>query len=426
MAKETARQAVLPTYEQALEQILHYAPQLSTEKVALDEALGRVLVQDVPADRDQPPFDRSAMDGFALGNSQFDAKQTFAVTGTVAAGASAPSSTADSNGVLRIATGAALPPGYDVVIPIEQAEVTEQDNGEKVHFTVSSVRPWQHIHRRASDAEAGDVVIKAGTQLGPQHLGIAAAVGAVELMVCRLPRIVLLSTGDEVVDTTLPTEKLEPQQIRNSNAPLLRGFFRSLGVPVLHHEHVPDDPEPIRAAAREALSRAHLVITIGGVSVGQRDFLPWAWKQLGLHTVLHGVAIKPGKPLFIATPVDPKEPEQRDNKLVIGLPGNPVSVLTTAHLFVWPVIRAMLGMDAALPWRAVEIAEPVNSKAQRQVFRSVRLQNDGRASLIDWQGSGDLMHTAEACGWIRLPQKDGTVEAGTRLPFLPMAGGVGV
>lgn len=407
---------LLPDYESALALVLEHAPEVGVERVALTDSLGRVLREDVVADRDQPPFERSAMDGFAV-SSGIDLTQSHAVQGSIAAGQAMPQS---PSGVWRIATGASVPVQFDTVIPIERTEVTSNDDGELVQFTVDSVEQWQHIHRRGSDANTGDVVVRAGTRMGPQHVGIASAVGASDVGVSARPRITLITTGDEVMPPSTPTGDLEPQQIRNSNGPLLRAFFEAIGAPLLEHVHVPDEPEHTRAAAREALSRSHLVVTVGGVSVGQRDFLPWAWQKLGLNTVLHGVAIQPGKPVFVAAPFDSEHAEEKDNKLVIGLPGNPVSVFATAHLFVWPIVRRMMGMDAALPWRSCALGSPVRAKKQRQVFRVARCLESGWVEPIHWHGSGDLMHTADADGWIRLPFQDGEIEAGRTIQFLPM------
>ena len=269
----------------------------------------------------------------------------------------------------------------------------------------------------ASDATQGQPVIAAGTRLAPQHIGVAASVGSDEVIVAQQPRITLLTTGDEVVSPGTPTAQLGPQQIRNSNGSMLTAMLMALGTPLLRHEHVPDDPELTRAAAREALSHSQLVITVGGVSVGQRDFLPGAWKHLGLETILHGVNIQPGKPLFVA---------RDENKMVIGLPGNPVSALATAHLFVWPVLRKMLasgsGAPPVLPWRDVRLAEPVKTSSKRLVFRAAAIQPEGTAKVIQWHGSGDLIHTAAADGFVRLPMQDEPAPAGVTVGYLPMIG----
>ena len=317
--------APLPSYDEALERIIAHAPSLEEETASLDDAPGRTLRQTIVADRDQPPYDRSAMDGFAVRSG--DVSGSHMITGEVAAGASPQGQ--DTSGVLHIATGAAAPSGYDAVIPIEQASV----DGDRVTFDVDKVEPWQHVHRQGTDATTGQVLIESGTRIGAQHVGIAAAVGATQLKVAVRPRITLLTTGDEVFAPDTPADALRPHQIRNSNGPMLRAMLAALGAPLLEHVHVPDDLEQTLCAAREALSRSHLVITVGGVSVGRRDFLPMSWEQLGLEKLVHGVAIQPGKPALVA---------KDECKLVIGLPGNPVSVWTTAHLFVKPLVEAML------------------------------------------------------------------------------------
>ena len=405
------RQSSLPDYDRALATILRHVQPLGSRRVELADAAGTILRRDVVADRDQPPFDRSTMDGFAVRSDEVRAGSTFDVAGVIAAGAAIATFPPERASVLRIATGAAVPEGADAVVPIEQARVEEVGEHERVRFTADSVEAGANIHGRGSDARAGSVVLEVGTRLGPNHLGVAASMGATCLEVAQVPRVTLLTTGDEVRPPRTPTAALEPQQIRSSNGPMMAVFLEAIGVPLLHHEHLPDEPEQTLAAAREAIGRSQLVLTVGGVSVGERDLLPWAWNRLTLEPVLHGVAIQPGKPLFVA---------RDERKLVVGLPGNPVSVLATAHLFVWPIIRALLKQPADLPWRTVTLARAIRARSDRQVFRSARLGGDGRAEVIEWHGSGDLVHTASADGLVRLPLIDGTVEAAAQVPFLAM------
>ncbi len=441
----------LPGYDEALALLLRYAPALPEEEVDLGEALGRTLRRAVVADRDQPPFHRSAMDGFAIRTAEYARGHLYGVTGSVAAGQTDWQELSNRAGVLRIATGAPVPDGFDAVIPIERASVSTDHGTEQVMFELDEVKPWQSIHRRATDAHAGDVVIEPDMRLGPQHIGIAAAVGAKRLTVAARPRITLLTSGDEVRPCETETATLEPQQIRNSNGPMLRALLAALGAPLLNHVHVPDEPEQTLAAAREALSHSHIVVTVGGVSVGQRDLLPWAWQKLGLGTVLHGVAIQPGKPLLVCS--DAKEnaegemrnaESQQSNeprasehsalripnsefaptKLVLGLPGTPVSVLATANLFLRALLLRMFAgnaaRDAGLPWRAVRLAEAVRAKRSRQVFRAAKLNGDGTATVIQWHGSGDLIHTAGADGFVRLPLQDEPAAAGSEVAFLAL------
>jgi len=399
----------LPAYQAALDEILDHVDTLPACRVPLDKALGRVLAENVVADRDQPPFDRAAMDGFAVRSGQVQAGRTFAVCGAIAAGAPLRAYPDDPGQVLRIATGSPVPAGSDSVVPNERADVQTGDM-ERVQFS-DSIQPGDNVHRRGSDATAGQTVMARGTRLGPHHIGIAASVGAIQLEVAQLPKVSLLTSGDEVRPADTSAQCLAPQQIRNSNGPMLSAFFAAAGVPHSDHQHLLDEPEQTLEGARAALSRSQLVVTVGGVSVGQRDLLPWAWRQLDLKTIIHGVAIQPGKPLFAA---------RGQGVLVIGLPGNPVSALTTAHLFVWPVMRKMLGLAGALPWRQLALAGSVKAISSRQLFRAARVLADGTAAVIDWHGSGDLMHTANANGFARLPLVAGQVERGTPVPFLPL------
>ncbi len=342
------------------------------------------------------------MDGFAVVASAVKPSVVFAVDGAVPAGGARETFevAVPAGSVRRIATGAPLPKGCDAMVPIEQAVVS----GEGVSFTVEGVKPWQNIHRRASDVKTGGVTVAAGTRLAAQHLGLAATSGCVELSVARVPRVTLLTTGDEVVDPATATEKLGPQQIRNSNGPMLSALIGPMGGRVLAWKHLPDDLEKTIQAAKAALEESDLVITNGGVSVGERDYLPEAWKRLGLEVILHGVNIQPGKPVFIAT--DGK------GKMVMGLPGNPVSVLCTAHLFVRPVIAAMTGDTKKQVWRKVKLAEPTKGNAKREMFRAGYWMEDGTVRVIPWQGSGDLAHTAAAQVWVRMPMVEGLVDEG--------------
>ena len=227
----------LPTYDQALGRILEHAPTLVAERVTLDDALGRVLLDDVAADRDQPPFDRSAMDGFAVRSGEVRRGTALPVKGSVAAGgADASFQTPMAAGaVCRIATGAPVPAGADAVVPIERCRVEGDGDDERVAFDLDRVKPWDNVHRRASDAAAGQTVLRSGIRLAAHHLGIAAAVGAVSLRVTQRPRVSLITTGDEVVACDTTTDRLGPEQIRNSNGQMLAALLRGLGIDLLHH-----------------------------------------------------------------------------------------------------------------------------------------------------------------------------------------------
>lgn len=409
----------LPSYDEALETLLSRVARLETESIDLNQAIGRTLCHAIIADRDQPPFNRATMDGFALCSREFEPDKIFSVTGSAPAGASPidEETRPASDTTLRIATGAPLPAGRDVVVPIERAQVRETERGEVVSFHVDALPPWTNVHRRASDASKDQIILEAGTRLGLHHVGIAATMGATQLEVTRRPRATILTSGDEVRAPCVTTDKLAPHQIRNSNGPMIRAFLAALGAEVQDHQHVTDDLTATRDAAEKAVASNDIIVTTGGVSVGHRDFLADVWPTIGLETVLHGVAIQPGKPLLAAVPW-----ARNAGPLVLGLPGNPVSSFVTAHLFLWPVLRKMLDpkRNSSIPWRQVPLAEDVRARSDRQLFRATRLVPEGTARLVTWHGSGDLMHLAKAEGLTRLPLQE-TVAAGTSVPFLPFA-----
>lgn len=407
---------VLPSYDEALARVLGRVMRLQPEATPLSGALGCVLAEAVVADRDQPPFNRSAMDGYAVRSGGVVSDKWYDVVAVIAAGGSPDASVDLTRGVSSIATGAALPGAYDAVIPVEQSE--EKDG--RVRFSVERVRPGAHIHPCGADAKAGDTLIGSGVRLGAQHIGIAAAAGCVQPVVVRRPGVSLITTGDEVRPPATKTMDLTPQQIRNSNGPMLDALLQSLSVERLDHAHVQDDPQATLSALREATEKSDLVLTVGGVSAGRRDHVPWAVGELGFETVIKGVAIQPGKPVFIAQACD------GSGGLVVGLPGNPVSVLATAHLFAWPIIRALSGLNPVLPWRRVEMGEAVTPNPRREAFRLGEFfdGNQHKARVIGWKGSGDLAHTARADGFVRLPMRQEELRPGSPAWFLPLIGGL--
>lgn len=428
--------AELPVYDVALDLALAHAELLDVETVGLSDATGRVLREDVIADRDQPPFNRSAMDGFALSAGAWEAGKVFRIAGTLPAGGRLPAGIEieTQRDAVWIATGAAVPGVFDAVVPIEKATVDEAAG--TVRFDLDPVKPGAAIHPRGADAAAGRVVVEAGTTMGPHHLGIAATVGSRELVVSRKPRVVVLSSGDEVWPVDTATEDLPAQAIRNSNGPMLVAMLGAMGARVVRHEHVVDDADAVRAACASAAAGADLVVTAGGVSVGQRDLFPTTWPTLGYETVLHGVAMQPGKPVLVAAKREGRVQDNPDLRsrsepastvCVIGLPGNPVSVWATAHLFLWPMVRKMLGLNSGgeLPWRRVWLAAPAKGNARREAFRAARLVGETReqVEVIAWRGSGDLMHTASADGLLRMPIHAGEIPAGSGLSFMPVLGG---
>jgi molybdopterin molybdotransferase len=401
----------LPDYPEALARVLDALPTtLPARSRPLDACLAASLAAPIIADRDQPSFDRAEMDGYAVRAADIRAAVRLRVTGETPAGAAA-SPAINAGDCVRIATGAPLPPGADAVIPHEKT-----DRGHpKVTIHADAAAPGQSVHPKGADARAGDTLVPAGARLAPHHLAIASAVGATTLdIVGGAPAITLLTSGDEVVDAATPTSALRPEQIRDAALPLLRGFAISAGATVLGASRLADDRDATHRAVERAAASSDLIVTIGGVSAGERDFFPGAFDALGCETLLRGAAVRPGRPILVALRRDPF-------CLCIGLPGNPVSALATAHLFLWPIVRHLAGRGGALPWRKLELAETVTPGAQRRTFRPAILEADGRARAPAWRGSGDLAHTAPTHGLIDLAPGAAPIEAGARVRFLPWA-----
>lgn len=398
----------LPLYREALAAALDgIAPLSGAERVDLSGAAGRVLAEPIVADRALPPFDRAQMDGYALRAAEVGRVKAFPVVATIAAGRAADV-TVPPGRCVAIATGAPLPPGADAVVPHEWS-----DRGDPVRFEVTTIQPGHAVHPRGADAAAGVVLLSPGTPLGAHHVGIAASAGCTALPVRRRPRAVVITSGDEVVPVG---SDVLPHQIRNSNGPMVALLLEAIGAGPIEHHHVPDEPGPTREAVGAALRRADLLVTVGGVSAGDRDHFPGAFEGHGVTASVSGARIQPGRPILVGRA--PGAGRGAAGAVVVALPGNPVSALACTCLFVWPIVRALLGLDPALPWRDAVLAEPVKPNPTRQAFRPAALAPDGRVRVPKWAGSGDLAHTASTHGLVELPMQEAAVLAGTPLRFL--------
>jgi molybdopterin molybdotransferase len=348
-----------------------------------------------------PPFDRAQMDGYAVRAAEVGRVEAFPVAHTIPAGR--PADVAVPAGAcVKIATGAPVPADVDAVVPHE-----ESDRADPVRFSITRVEPGRAIHPRGADAKAGDELMATATVLAAHHLGIAAVVGCTTLTVAARPRAVVLTSGDEVV---APDAAPAAHQTRNSNAPQTRALLARCGTCPAGHVHVPDERDATITAVDDALATHDLVVTVGGISAGERDHFPDAFAHHGVEFALRGAAIQPGKPVIVG--------HAPGGAVVVGLPGNPVSGLVCGCIFLRPIVRRLLGLDPALPWRPVELAAPVRPNPRRRAFRPARLRADGRAEVPAWAGSGDLAHTARTHGVVELPVQDDAVPAGTVVRYL--------
>jgi molybdopterin molybdotransferase len=375
------------------------------ETVSTFDGLGRVLAAEVRSALDVPSADNSAMDGYALRAADAAAGALLPVTQRIPAGvvgsALAPHSAA------RIFTGAQIPAGADTVLMQEHAESLP---GEGLGAVRVREAPGQGdwIRRRGEDVRAGDVVLARGTRLTPQALGLAASVGAATLQVLRRPRVALLSTGDELV---MPGEPLKPGAVYNSNRFMLRALLQAAGCECTDLGIVPDQLQATREALRQAAQGHDLILSSGGVSVGEEDHLKPAVTAEG-RLQMWQIAIKPGRPLAFGAVSD---------ALFIGLPGNPVSSFVTFLLCVSPLLRALQGADPSLPAGLPLRADFDGPKAdKRREFLRVRLNAAGGLELFRNQSSGVLTSAVWADGLVDNPPGQ-VIRAGDTVRFLPLA-----
>jgi molybdopterin molybdotransferase len=384
---------------EARRRVLDAVTRLGDEDVSLDAALGRVLAEDVTSAIAVPPFDSSGMDGYAL------------IAGPEAelevideARAGHPASEALRPGAaIRISTGAALPEGADAVVPVERTTAPAGGDGR---VRVPETAPGANIRRAGEDIRAGDVLLRAGTNLGAAELGVAASVGRASLCCALRPRVVVLATGDEL---TPPGEPLGPGRIYGSNGFALGAQVERAGATLAGRGTVPDTPDGTREAIREALEQADVVIVSGGVSVGPHDHVKDALHELGVEEHFWGVLLRPGKPTWFGT---------RDGTLAFGLPGNPVSAMVTFQLFARPALAALQGA-APNPLRATAVlAHPVARNPSREEAVRVRLRHTDQgleAETTGEQGSHMLTSMLGADGLAMIAPGEGELAAGERV-----------
>ena len=396
--------AALLALEEAQRRILDRVVRLPVERIALGEAAGRVLTEPATARVDLPPFDASAMDGFALRAE--DTPGSLPVAERIAAGRPA-SRDLRAGEAMGIATGAAIPAGADAVIPLER--VADHDNSIEIAEPVpagSNVRP------RGGDLRAGEVVVPAGARLGPAQLGALAAAGIADISSTARPRAAVLSTGSEL---RRPGERLEPGQIYEANSILLAAQLESAGAVVDQLDAVADDEEAHRAALERGLE-ADALVTSGGVSVGPHDLVRSVGAELGIEEVLWGVAVKPGKPLWFGV---------RGQTLVFGLPGNPVSSLVCFELFVRPAVLSLQGASEPLPrFQPGRLARGLRPNALRtELVRARSRVADGEVELevVTGQESHMIARAAGADALVLVPAGDEELAAGSRVSFLRLA-----
>jgi molybdopterin molybdotransferase len=385
----------LPSIGEALALVLERARPLAPEGVAIREAAGRVLAVDAHAVTDLPPFDSSAMDGYAVRAA--DTPGVLAVVGQSAAGRPATQRVKEREAV-AISTGAVVPEGADAVVPVERT---------KGEVEVEEVGAGENVRPRGGDVRAGELVVAAGELLGPAQVGALAAAGVAVVSCARRPRVAVLATGSELRPPGAPLARGE---IYESNSVLLGAQLAQAGAIVEVLQSVADDEDATRAAIERGLGY-DVLLTSGGVSVGPHDLVRGALAELGAEEIFWRVAVKPGKPIAFAV---------RAGTLVFGLPGNPVSSLVGFELYVRPALRALQGEhDPGPRYASATLARTARRNRDRDEFLRARRQGD-MLEPLEGQGSHMIVRAALANALVHIPRGEGDVRQGAQVSYLPM------
>jgi len=397
----------------ALRLITRHSSTLGVQTIGLDEALGYVLAENVRSPIALPRFDNSAMDGFAVRSSDTARATTgnpvmLSIGETVFAG-DLEQRSVRKNATLRIMTGAPVPRGADAVIPVEQAMI---DGGQLV--VKRSVPRLQHVRRQGEEVAKGRVVLKAGVVINPGTIACLATVGKAQVRVTRKPRVAIVGTGDE---TVMPGERLLHGQIYDSNTHMISAMLRQMGIEPVRVRRVKDHRTALTNAVRAALRSSDVLVVIGGVSVGDRDYLRSVLESLRVQQVFWRVAQKPGKPLYFGT---------RGKRVVFGLPGNPASAFTCFYAYVYPALRHMAGYPKrGLATGTLPIADGVKPDPQKWRLLKARTQghHNSRVSELPHQGSHMITSLSETNSLIVVPpesdwDKNSDTVQTIRLPYI--------
>jgi molybdopterin molybdotransferase len=391
------------TFEDALQEIKQSATlRVVPQTIALSNAAGRILAKDIVADIFVPPHDNSAMDGYALASGDWQADKAFTISQRVPAGQSAQPLVPGT--CARIFTGANIPSGADTVIMQEDAKCVD----DHVAFAPPP-KKGDNIRPKGQDMQAGQTVIKAGEKISPMHIGLLSSLGITNITVYKPLRVGILTTGDELIPAG---ETLKAGQIYNSNGPMLKALVTQAGHQVEQCLHAADSPEDTEAALKTLLQSCDVILSSGGVSVGEEDHVKGVLEKLGtVH--LWKIAIKPGKPLVHAT---------LEGIPFLGLPGNPSSTLVTYHWFARLLLSICSGQKAELPPSyLVDAGFNRTNPIQRDEFLRVFIGQDGLAYAHPQQSSGALLAACESQGYLHV-KANTQIEYGCSYSFYPFSG----
>ncbi len=381
------------SFDKALEIVLASVPSTMSERVDIGESLGRVLAEDVRSDMDMPPFNKSAMDGYACRRS--DLGSDLLVIETIAAGY-LPKKAVSQGLCSKIMTGGMVPEGADCVVMVEYVE-TAGDN--KIRFV--GEKTANNICLEGEDIRSGDIVLSKGALLGPQHVSVLASAGCAKPLVAKRPKVGVIATGDELVD---PQTKPGISQIRNSNSFGLCAQIERSGALAQNYGIAKDSNNEIDSTFKQALGENDLVLVSGGVSMGDFDLVPDIMESNGFELLFEKIAVKPGRPTVFGV---------SDGMCCFGLPGNPVSTFVIFELLVKPFLYAMMGCDYRVGLLLVPLAKSVRrKKTDREAWIPVSITDEGKAVVVEYHGSGHINALCLADGLLCMPAGVGQIEEG--------------
>lgn len=390
--------------------VLSHLYEAKSESIDTLSSLSRTLALDILADRDSPPFDRATMDGIAIKYSDFSAGHNkFKIHTLQPAGAPAVATLPRYN-CLEIMTGAAVPTSVDTIIPIEQITVS----GGYATINTDSVKAGQFVHKQASDGKTGDVLVGRGQLITPSIVQIALSVGLTNIDVAQSPNILIISTGDELVE---PSIKPESYQIRKTNDATISSILQPYSA---DFAHLPDNKSQIINSLSEYLEKYDTIIISGGVSKGKLDFIPDALASLGVKKLFHGVSQKPGGPFWFGQIIKPHH-----TATIFALPGNPVSSFMCTHRYVIPWLEKSLSQTTTPPTFA-KLAKVITFSADKTYFAQVNVSSDSSGQLLaepcEGNNSGDFINLSKTNAFMELPANKNVFEQGESYRIWPYRG----
>lgn len=386
------------TFEEAIETVLANSPTPETETVPLNQANGRILMQEVKSDHDMPPFNKSAMDGYACWRP--DLPGPFHCLETIAAG-EMPQKVINTGRCAKIMTGAIVPEGANCIFKVEHSQILEDNS---VNFTGEHTN--DNICFKGEDVKTGDVVLHPGTLIRPGHIAVLAAAGCVEPIVAKVPRVGILSTGSELVP---PGKPVTGATIRETSGQQLVAQVSECGCIPTFYGIVEDNEEKIAAAISRAVEENEVVLICGGSSAGDFDFVPNLLEAADFERAFDKVAIQPGKPLAFAV---------RKDKVCFGMPGNPVSTFMTMETIVKPFLYRSMGHDFRAPIVQLKLGKAMSrKKGARLAFVPGKKADAGTVEKMEYNGSAHIHAISQADGWIIFPMDVTELEEGSPVDF---------